>query len=410
MSFIDRLTLVCNNDPNLIRFDGASFKFLEIDGAGGLDTFTNQNEATGLAVFSNSLGTLTRLHGGGQGDRLTLSDTSGGAGDYDLARQTSRLPATHRASASSSAASPPWKSLEAISPISRRFAETQRRDAQLRRHGWRRHVIVGGGDLDASGLGGATLGGGDGTDHIILDDRFDDHSSFDADTLSIEFNSINKDGVIIAYGSFESQSIISSGVNSGPLAYPTTVKINAIAIPTEIIDVPGDRDTIVEVGHGQFGLNQIFAPITLASSDSMELRVYDLLSTTNKQFVVGVATITQNNAPLPLSMSHSGLDSISILAGNTDDQIIVEAVVPGPTSSATVAAGMTWSRSETGPSNIKGPVHFAGGAGLADKIIFSNLFDFASDFIESTLTASSFQAGDGPLHQFFNGVEQALSA
>jgi len=38
MSFIDRITFVCDEDPNLIKFDGAGLQQLDIDGGSGLDT------------------------------------------------------------------------------------------------------------------------------------------------------------------------------------------------------------------------------------------------------------------------------------------------------------------------------------------------------------------------------------
>ena len=409
LSFVDRITLWCDDDTNDIQFDLGGTTFAEIFGGGGDDRFINKSEAVVPSnVMVNSLGMLARLHGGDGNDRLQLDDGAGGAGDYELGA------AAFGYTRDSITRTVEFDGMSRIDVNGSNAANTailraKPQDAILSFfvNGGDDTLIVGGGDLDASGLHGSTLLGGAGNDKIVFDDALDDHAGFDADTLTINFQTLTKDGVVIGYGAFESQKVITSGVMNGPLAFPNTVRVHGIDMPTEIVDTPGFRSTNVEVGNGPFGLSQVLAPLKLTSSDAMDVTVFDTLSTTNKQFVIGATNIRQNNSPATLDIDHSGLDGISIIAGGTNDQFIIEAVAAGEVVFVNGGGGDDLVSVGNGSAvGIRGPVHFAGGAGANDKVIFSNLLDFATAPIDSRLTSSSFRAGDGPLHQFFNGVEQ----
>jgi hypothetical protein len=412
-SDVERLEYLDSASNNRIEFRAPMYDHIHINGNDGDDLITNFPTGGAMAQLVHSMAGIGMTIVGGNGnDRLSLDDRGGDQASRTITIGGNTVKAQADGLTSGVASYSGFEDLDYIgsaqadhvivrdtAPGTRMNLGTAAGDDRF---------TVGGGDLDASGLHNATLAGGGGNDHVRFDDSLDDHASFDADTLTIEFNTVTKDGVTIAYGSFESQSFVTSGVNNGTIAFPTTVRVNSIGMPTEIFDTPGTRDTDVEVGKGPFGLSQVTAPLKLTSVAAMELNVYDPQSSSNKLFRVTATRVLQTNPPVPLDITHSGLSSISIFAGNaSSDWCVVESVAPG-THVFFSGGGGDDSVFVGGGSfdGILGPVHFSGGAGTGDRIVFSNASDVATDTVGSTLSSFSFKAGDGPLHQFFSGVEQ----
>jgi hypothetical protein len=334
-SNVERLEYLDSASNNRIEFRAPMFQHIHINGNDGHDLITNFPTGGAMTQLVNSMASVgMTLVGGNGNDRLSLDDRGGDQASRTITIGGNTVKAQANALTTGLAQYSGFESFEYK-------GSAQSDHVVLRGTGpgttmnldtaaGNDRFTVGGGDLDASGLHNATLIGGAGSDQIRFDDSLDDHASFDADRLTVEFQSINKDGLVIGYAGFESQSIVTSAVNGGTIAFPNTVRINAISIPTEIIDTPGERDTDVEVGNGQFGLGQVLAPIKLTSTASMELDVHDPLSASNKLFRITDTKVVQTNGPTLLDITHTGLSSINILAGNgSSDWLAVNAVAPG---------------------------------------------------------------------------------
>ena len=167
--------------------------------------------------------------------------------------------------------------------------------------------------------------GGDGEDKIVVDDHLDDWNGTEADTFNISFQIINKDGVGLIYSSFESQKIITSGVNSSDFYFPNTVKINSTDMPTEIVGTPGDRDTFVDIGNQANNLGQIFAPITLTFMPGALATVYvhDETATAARQY-----TVTSTAMTSPRVINYTGVVSLNVYGGTNSDNFNVISTPP----------------------------------------------------------------------------------
>ncbi len=404
--FVDQLVLACDEDPNLIHYDVASFGTVDIFGLGGDDSFIDVESTTQQHLFVNSLAPLTRLHGGTGSNHLILDDTNGGAGDYRIDVDSFHY------NDGAHAPQVQFDNFASVDVVGSNQANTAQIDSKLPTvtmsfvgSGGDDQFLVGGGDIDSSGLNGITLGGSAGNDSIKFDDRFDNHDgAFDADTLTLEFQRLIKGGVNILYGSFESQQLLTSGKNTGTLAFPNTIMVNAISIPTEVFTTAGVRDNLVDVGAGPFGLSQVgFGVLSIIPSAPTTLQVNDPASTVNKSFHVTATQVTETNGSPPLTINHGGCDTINILAGITNDQVFVDAVNPGDNVFVSGGNGDDTVTVGNGRfSNIHGRVDFQAGSGSADRIIYTNALDTGPT--TGTLAGNSFTAG-GLTHQFFGGTD-----
>ena len=114
-------------------------------------------------------------------------------------------------------------------------------------------VIVGGGDLDDSGIfnPNTTLIGGAGTDSI----RFDDHSDTDAtgETETYTFNTFTlaKGSPLLTYSSFEQQTLDAANGGVQPFQ-PNTININAFSGQIDSTTIIGgsNRANTVNIGNG----------------------------------------------------------------------------------------------------------------------------------------------------------------
>jgi hypothetical protein len=399
---LESVNLIGDNDNNTFYFDSLGGVRLVVHGAAGNDTFTNLNPHVGngsLVEAADGGGLI-----GGEGiDAATLDDSRDQLVDEYALDVTNGI--TYRSGGTTRAffidslmenVSLDQNDRAATSTVLRSKRPTQR--LSLTGRGGDDTFIVGGGDIDASGVSSSTttLLGGTGNDRIEFDDRQDDHNVSDADTFTFEFQRVTKDGVAIIYAGFESQKLYTSGVNNSSLLFPNTVRMHGIDMPTEVVGTAGDRDNTVDLGHPTFGVSQVtFGTITLdfAAAPAV-VNVNDQVATAARTF-----QLTATQLLLPSVVNYSGVAGINIFAGSGNDTFNVDAVAA--TTNAFFAGNNgneLMSLGSGGPfAALAGRVYVRGNAG-SDELFITN--GLGGGFTDATLTNGSFTANGGPAHLY----------
>ena len=398
--FISHLIFVADNDPNSIIYDVNSYRVAEIYGADGADTFINK--ASGLVpsdFLIHSLAPQTRLFGDAGADILTIDDSSGGLANYEMnAGVFLYLPDTRTFRID-------YDSFQTIdflasnqpSTISVRSTPASAQ-VTVQGRGGDDEFIVGGGDIDASGISSSntTLLAGSGNDRITFDDGLDDHGLPDDDTFSFHFQQVIKDGTTIVYGGFESQKLITSGVNSSGVTFPNKVRVNAIDIPTEIEGAAGVRDNTVDVGNFGIGLSQIFAPVTLSFDNAL------VVASVNDQTALAdrIYAFSATQMYLPVVVNYSGVEEMFIYAGSGHDELSVSGSPAGMTIFFNGGNGDEIMALGTGGgsfADLAGRVFANGGNGIDQLFIINGV---AGGFTHGVLTSGGFTANGGPIHLY----------
>ncbi len=265
---------------------------------------------------------------------------------------------------------------------------------------------VGSGDLDSDGFAGSntTVVGGGGQDQITFDDHRDDHDPADSDTFTFFVPQVQKDSAIINLSGFESQRLITSGVNTSGISAPNTVRIIAANIPTVVETSAGSRDTMVEVGATSGGLATITAPIGVSNfgpqTGQLTVSVFDQNVTTPRTWQVS-ASSGHTFLTGPISLDAASINALYVYGGTGNDAFNVN----GTTATCSVflnagAGDDTFALGSTGGNftDLAGRVFANGEAGNGDVLNLTN--GTLGGVTNGVLTSGSFQANGGPNHLY----------
>jgi hypothetical protein len=398
---LERVTLTADNGPSTIRFQGLPTQHLTLNGGGGNDFITNARFGQPGSLVQHSPAS-TVITGGAGNDTISINDQADGlVSEYALTpsqfsfRSGLNAPRTLAYDGSTENF---FLDQNNVGTTTRFDGKPPAMRATISTFGGDDVLIVGGGDIDGSGISSATstLLGGTGNDRIEFDDRLDDHGASDADTFTFEFQRVTKDGVAIIYAGFESQKLYTSGVNNSPTFFPNTVRMHGIDMPTEVVGTAGNRDNTVAMGHPTFGVSQVtFGPITLDFTAAPAIvNVNDQVATTARNYA-----LTSTQLLLPSVVSYSGVAALNIYAGRGNDMLNVNALsaqtnlyFSGNDGNDLMSVG------DGGPlAPVAGRVNLNGDAGTDELFITNGL---GGGFTDAILTSNSFTANGGPQHLY----------
>ncbi len=255
-------------------------------------------------------------------------------------------------------------------------------------------VIVGGGDLDGSGLfaGNVTLSGGLDSDLIRFDDHLDSDAAGETEAYTFDNFTLAKGSAQLIYGSFESQTLdVANGIIAGFNTVPV-INLNALSGQIESTTINGgsDRGMIVNLGNGNAAVSN---NITLKFGEGIaDFNINDQSATVARNF-----SLSANQLTSPVTVNFSGADNVNLNAGPMNDNISITGSAPGTAVVAHGNLGNDFVSIGGGDfDNMLSPVTVTGNGGM-DVIRFDALQD--PDLFTGTLRNNSFATG-GLTHSY----------
>jgi hypothetical protein len=338
LSNVSQFSVVCDNDPNVIRFpDLSSFTACTIDGGDGNDTFTDVSAGATGANMNNLFGTLATLIGGAGSDTMALDDKFGTSGQYALSATDFAFTitgVTHHVQFST------FETITLDGSDQSNVVQVNGRPAgatvAVNGAGGDDSFYVGGGDIDTNGLTTAafTVTGGLGNDSITFDDTQDDISLGESEIYNIETLTLTKGSAGVSYSGFETQTLNVARKNSPASVNPQTVNINSpnSSFTSTTINGGGSRATIVNMGNPF--LNNIPGTVTVnGGGANMTVNYSDAVNTLDRQYLIN-ATQVYRNIPAQALLNYSNVTTLNVNAGSGNDQILIEGIPAGTTVNA----------------------------------------------------------------------------
>ncbi len=397
---VENVTLTADAGNSTIRLQGLPTQHLSVDGGGGNDFITNARFGQNGSLVLDHPGSAVIVGGAGS-DSISINDQANGlVSEYELTPsqflfRSGLNPPRTLAYDGSTESFFLDQSNAATTP--RLIGKPTATRLNVSAFGGDDTVVVGGGDIDASGISSATttLLGGAGEDRIVFDDRLDDHGPLDNDEFTFLPQQINKDGTTIVYSAFESQKLITSGVNSSGVAAPNKVRVNAVNMPTEIEGSAGARDNTVDVNAG-FNINLIAAPITLLFDNApVVVSFNDQAALAARQF-----QFSKSQMSLPVVINYAGVEDLFVYAGSGGDTLTVTGTPAGMNVFFNGGSGdemMSLGSAGGALTDLAGRVFAVGGDGV-DRLLVTN--GAAGGFTDGVLLSGGFRANGGPTHLF----------
>lgn len=393
---VEALTLHMDHDSNRLDYDLNQYDDVEIFGNNGNDQFFNRESiSTTTAVLATTLAKRTVFHGGVGLDELLLNDSSGtGDGaqhEFDIGNYAFR--ATPGAPART-VAFDSFTILDLSASNTRADeitinAKPLVADFTVAAGGGDDTFVVGGGDLDDSGLmttAGVTLSAGAGNDNITFDDRLDIDEAGETETYTLGNLTISKGAASLVYSTFESQTLlVADRVVSGQFNTVPVVNVNAVSgfLNTTTIVGGMNRGSIVNVGNGN--LTNIAGTLNLQNCTTVAL--LDAAVSTSRVYTLTAAGMT---SPRPINYLNCGTVTLNASQGN--DTFNLRGTPPG--TSLTVNANAGSDAVSVGFGNLsadlQGAVTVNGGTG-SNFILFDNSTDPSS--ATQAMTRTTFTDG-----------------
>lgn len=395
------LTLQMDHDTNRLFYDLNQYNDAEIFGNNGNDQFFNRDSvSTTTDVLATTLCERVIFHGGVGLDELLLNDfarTGNGAQHvFDLNTYA------YRSTPGVAAQTVTFDSFTLLDLTGSNTGGDEITisvkplvaDLAVVSGGGNDTFIVGGGDLDDSGLmttGGVTLSAGTGNDNITFDDRLDVDEAGETETYTLGNLTIAKGAAQLVYSTFESQTLlVADRVLSGQFNTVPVVNVNAVSGFLNSTTIIGglNRGSMVNVGNGN--LTNIAGTLNLHDCTSVAL--LDAAVSTARTYTLAAGGMT---APRPINYLNCG--TVTLQASQSNDTINVRGTPPGTTLHVNANAGADAVFVGFGniSADLQGAVNVNGGTG-DNAIRFDNAAD-PSPAIQS-MTGSTFT--DGLVHGY----------
>ncbi len=324
---VEDLTLQMDHDSNRLFYDLNQYNDVEIFGNNGNDQFFNRESvSTTTDVLATTLCERVIFHGGIGLDELLLNDFAGtGSGAQHVFDAGSY---TYRAVPGGAAQTVTFDSFTLLDLTGSNTRADEITisvkplvaDFSVASGGGDDTFIVGGGDLDDSGLmttGGVTLSAGSGNDNITFDDRLDIDEVGETEVYTLGNLTISKGAASLVYSTFESQTLlVADRVISGQFNSVPVVNINAVSGFLNSTTIVGglNRGSTVNVGNGS--LNNIAGTLNLHNSTSVVLN--DSTFATARTYTLTMAGMTS-----PRPINYINCNAMTLNAGTASDAVSV---------------------------------------------------------------------------------------